>query len=379
MSKKILIVDDDPELLRLIGLALHRAGYEPVAAQNAEDALRKLRGEQPALVILDVMLPGASGIDLCRQLRSQARTLPLPIIMLSARAQVDDKIEGLEAGADEYLTKPVSPKEMVARVNSLLERTERLRSVGATGRGTVIGFVGAKGGVGTTTMALNVALALAQQGHSVVAVEFRPHFGTFTVQLGQAPQETLADLLTNDASRINERILKTHLIPDAGGIEVLFGPYHDQGTAHIEPEQAEAMMEGLSRLAEIIVVDYAHDFAPATEAALRFCDQVVLVTRPENDSLSMGRKVLDLVKGWGVGRGVVDAVIVNHAPLAMGVNVPAAEEQLGCHIIAVVPPAPDACALVQQRGRPLLITQPNNAAVSKIKELASQLAEQETA
>lgn len=379
MSNKILIVDDDPELLRLIGLALHRAGYEPVAAQNAEEALKKVRGEQPALVILDVMLPGASGIDLCRQLRSQARTLPLPIIILSARAQVDDKIEGLEAGADEYLTKPVSPKEMVARVKSLLARTERLRSAGMPGRGAVVGFLGAKGGVGTTTIALNVALALALQDHEVIAVELRPHFGSFAVQLGHIPQETLTDLLTNEADRIDERTLKTHLIPDASGIEVLYGPYGDLGAAEMSPEQAQAIIEGLSRLADIVVVDFAQVFTPTTQAALRLCDQVVLITRPENDSLTVGRQVLDLIKGWGVGRGVVDAVIVNHAPLAMGVNVPSAEEQLGCHILGIVPPAPDACALVQQRGRPLLITQPNNVAVSQIKQLAAQLSEQELA
>ena len=85
MSAKILIVDDDPELLRLIGIALQRAGYEPIAAQNAEQALNKVRVEQPALVILDVMLPGISGIDICRKLRNQTATLSLPIIMLSAK------------------------------------------------------------------------------------------------------------------------------------------------------------------------------------------------------------------------------------------------------------------------------------------------------
>lgn len=379
MNNRIMIVDDDQELLRLIGLSLHRAGYEPVAAQNAEEALKKVRQQQPALIILDVMLPGASGLELCRQLRSQARTLPLPIIMLSARTQLEDKIEGLEAGADEYLTKPINPKEMVARVKALIARTEQLRGAGASGRGTVVGFLGAKGGVGTTTVALNVAIALAQQGQEVIAVELRPHFGSFSVQLGHTPQETLADLLANEAGRIDERILKTHLTPDASGIEVLYGPYEGKNWRAPEPEQAEAILDGLARLANVVVVDFANDFSSWTETALRLCDQVVLITRPENDSLSAGRKVLDLVKGWGVGRGIVDAVIVNHAPLAMGVNVPGAEEQLGCQVLGVVPPAADAAALVHTRGRPLLITQPNNVAVNKLTELAGKIMEQEVA
>ncbi|HZD11220.1 MAG TPA: response regulator [Candidatus Binatia bacterium] len=379
MSDKILIVDDDPELLRLVGLALHRAGYEPVAAQSAEDALKKVRSEQPALVILDVMLPGASGIDLCRQLRGQARTLPLPIIMLSARAQVDDKIEGLEAGADEYLTKPVSPKEMVARVKSLLARTERLRSAAAPAHGTVIGVLGAKGGVGTTTIVLNMAVALAQKDQNVIAVEMRSQYGTFAVQLGHAPPETISDLVAEQNSRIDERALRTHLTQDASGIEVLYGPQESGARITIEADEAEAIIEGLARMAAIVILDFAHDLSPATEAALKLCDQVLLVTRPENDSLTAGRKMLDAVRDWGVGRGVVDAIVVNHVPLAMGLNIREAEEQLDCHILGVVPPAADAAALVHKRGRPLLITQSNNAAANKIVQLADQLLTKELA
>ena len=373
MTTKILIVDDDPELLRLIGFALHRAGYEPVAAQSAEEALTKVRQEQPALVILDVMLPGASGIELCRQLRSQAVTLPLPIIMLSARAQVDDKIEGLEAGADEYLTKPVSPKEMVVRVTGLLNRTARLREAGSRGRGIVIGFLGAKGGVGTTTMALNIAIATAQNDRSVIALEFRSHFGTFAVQLGHTPPETLQELIAMNPSRIDERMLRTHLISDPSGIEVMYGPDSSEASLAIDPEHAQAIIEGLTRMADVVIIDFANDLSPATEAALRLCDQVLLVTRPEDDSLIAGQKLLDVIKNWGVGRGVVDAVVVNQVPLAMGLNVPGAEELLGCRIIGIIPPAADACALVHKRGRPLYITQPNNAAVHKIVDVAKAI------
>ena len=149
MSEKILIVDDDANLLRLIGQVLQRAGYQPIAATNGASALQKIRGEQPDLVILDVMLPGMSGIELCKQLRENEETAALPIIMLSALGQVDNTIEGLEAGADEYLSKPINPKELVARVRALLQRTARLRRAqsqdGAGGK--VWGFIGAKGGV----------------------------------------------------------------------------------------------------------------------------------------------------------------------------------------------------------------------------------------
>lgn len=379
MTAKILIVDDDPELLRLIGIALQRAGYKPVAAQSAEGALKKLRDENPDLIILDVMLPGVSGIELCRRLRTQSTTSPLPIIMLSARAQVEDKIEGLEAGADDYLTKPISPKEMVARVASHLQRAERLRSAALPSRGTVIGILGAKGGVGTTTMALNVALALAINEQEVAAVEFRPHFGTFSVQLGHKPAETLQGLLSDGNAPLDERAIRAHLIADPSGVDVLFGPNNSDAVLTVEPEQAEQLVEGLARLAEIVVIDFANDFSSAMEAALRRCDHVVLVTRPEEDSLIAGRKVLELIGKWGIRRGVVNAVIVNHVQLAVGLNVDHAQEELGCQIIGVIPPAADACAMVHRQGRPLLLAQPNNQAANRIKQVTDRLLEKEAA
>lgn len=370
MSAKILIVDDDPELLRLIGFALHRAGYRTIAAVNAEEALKKVSSEEPDLVILDVMLPGVSGIDICRQLRSQAPTQVLPIIMLSARVQVNEKIEGLEAGADDYLTKPINPKEMVARVASLLQRTERLRSAPLPPPGTLIAVLGAKGGVGVTTIALNLAVALSHGGATIAAVELHPHYGTFAVHLGNVPPESLEELAAMPASDVDERAVRNRLIADAGGIDVLYGPFNNQARVDISPEQVEALIGALKKLADIVVLDLPNDLSPATEAALRLSDQVLHVTRPEEDSLASGRKRLDMIKSWGIGRGMIDTIVVNHVPLAMGINIQKAEQQLGSRIVSVIPPAADACALAYKRGRPLIITQPNSLAAAKIRELA---------
>lgn len=379
MSSKILIVDDDPELLRLIGVTLKRAGYTPIAAQTAETALAKVRSQNPDLIILDVMLPGVNGIELCRQLRKQAQTSSLPIIMLSARAQVEDKIEGLQAGADDYLTKPISPKEMVARVSSHLQRTERLRGAASSSRGQVIGFLGAKGGVGTTTMALNTAVALAQKGHDVAVAEFRSHFGTFTVQLGQEPSVTLQDLLEEGSGPISERDIRTHLISDHAGIQVLYGPNVQETWLDIDPQQAEQLIEGLAKVTEVVIVDFANDFSPPIEAAMRYCDHIVLVARPEQDSLNAGRKVLDFIQKWGLQRGVVNAVIVNHVQLALGLKIERAEEELNCRILGVIPPAADACAMGHRRGRPLLVTQPDNEASIRIRQVTDRILEKEFA
>ena len=126
MSKPcVLIVDDDPGALRLIGYIFDRAGYEAHLAANGSEALSKVNEVKPDLIILDVMMPDVNGLEVCEQLRTKPATAHLPIIMLSAKNQVDDKVDGFEAGADDYVSKPVDPQELLARAKAVLNRMSR--------------------------------------------------------------------------------------------------------------------------------------------------------------------------------------------------------------------------------------------------------------
>lgn len=124
MSAKVLIVDDEIDSLKLIGLLLESKGYQILAAQNGERAIEKALQESPDLVILDVMMPGMSGYEVCRRLRTDPRTATIPVLMFTAKTQVMDKVIGFEAGADEYLTKPIQPAELIDRVETLLASPE---------------------------------------------------------------------------------------------------------------------------------------------------------------------------------------------------------------------------------------------------------------
>ena len=118
-GKKILVVDDDPKTVELVKLYLERDGYAVVIAYDGLSALRMFRDEQPHLVVLDLMLPGMDGMEICRIIRSES---DVPIIMLTARTQDRDKMNGLDTGADDYVTKPFSPGELAARVRALFRR-----------------------------------------------------------------------------------------------------------------------------------------------------------------------------------------------------------------------------------------------------------------
>jgi two-component system alkaline phosphatase synthesis response regulator PhoP len=123
-KKKILVVDDEKDLTALVSLHMKMAGFEVLTASNGEKALDLSREEKPDLIILDLMLPKIDGWQVCERLRQDAVTKDIPVIMLTARAQIEDKLKGFEAGADDYVTKPFSPRELVARVKRVLARAE---------------------------------------------------------------------------------------------------------------------------------------------------------------------------------------------------------------------------------------------------------------
>ena len=122
---RLLVVEDDPDIAELLRHYLERAGHEVRVLTQGTDATTRVREEQPDLVILDRMLPGLDGLEICRLLRAQPATADVPVMMLTARAEESDRIVGLELGADDYITKPFSAKEVVARVHALLRRTAR--------------------------------------------------------------------------------------------------------------------------------------------------------------------------------------------------------------------------------------------------------------
>ncbi len=123
MSQQILVVDDEPDILELVRFALTQEGYSVTTATTGQEALDALKGQRPDAVVLDLMLPDFSGTEVCRRIRSNAEMATLPILMLTARSEELDRVVGFELGADDYVTKPFSPRELTLRVKAVLRRS----------------------------------------------------------------------------------------------------------------------------------------------------------------------------------------------------------------------------------------------------------------
>jgi two-component system phosphate regulon response regulator PhoB len=138
MRPKILLVEDDANLVELVRYNLDKEGFDVIATHDGEEALVMAEEERPDVVVLDWMIASLSGIEVCRRLRRSAETAAIPIIMLTARAEEGDRVRGLETGADDYVTKPFSPRELVARVRALLRRLRPALSGGYLDYGGIV-------------------------------------------------------------------------------------------------------------------------------------------------------------------------------------------------------------------------------------------------
>ena len=129
MGDRILVVDDDPDILQYVKMNLEREGFETDTASNGADALRLAAEQPPSLVLLDVMMPGMDGLTTLKHLRNDAPTASVPVVMLTARALAQDRVKGLDLGADDYITKPFAVEELVARIRTVIRRAQQMRDV----------------------------------------------------------------------------------------------------------------------------------------------------------------------------------------------------------------------------------------------------------
>ncbi len=339
-------------------------------------ALERLARGGIDLILSDLDLPDGRGLETFYRLRQQAPDVPL--VLLTGR---DDDTVGAKAvaeGAQDYLIKQHIGTHRLA--NTLRYALARHRAQGERlsrerrGSGKVIGFVGVKGGVGTTTVALNVAVALARRQKSVVLAELRPCLGTLARQLRHAPFAGLGGLLELPAERIDERELTARLCKGPADLRLLFGPQKPDEFKEIEPAQAQAVVQGLARLSEYVLLDLPCQPSAATQAAARLCHYIALVSEREPSSLLCGQVMRDLLSSWGLGGTLVGAVVVARMASVAPMKVADLRSQLGCDVVSVLPPAADACLRALESGQPLVVSQPDHLVSGILLELANRFA-----
>jgi len=374
MADRILFIDDDIDTLKLVGLMLERQGYEIAVASDGISGLTKAATELPDLILLDVMMPDLDGLEVTRRLRADPALAHIPIIMFTAKTMVDDKVAGFEAGVDDYLTKPTHPAELTAHVKAVLARSAQARTVGAE-KANIIALLGSRGGIGTTTLALNISIILQRSGHEVILTEFNPGRGTLALELNIHNPLGLSNLLARSLNDIHLRSVESEIISHSVGIRVLPASFQPKET---ELEQAvpqmEAILNSLASMCTTLILDLGSGLRSYVKPILRQCDRLILVVEPVFPSNIMGLTLLEELETDGISRHKISLALINRVRTSLQIPWRQVETDLGVELAGIVSPAPEQAHQASQGGMPIILSHPDSLVSDQLRKLAQGVA-----
>ncbi len=348
MAEKILIIDDDLDTLRLVGLMLQKQGYSIMAASSGAQGLEMAFESPPDLILLDVMMPGMDGYEVARQLRANGLTANLPILMFTAKSQLDDKVTGFEAGADDYLTKPTHPSELQAHVKALLARSAKVKvnppTAPAESSAYLIGVLAARGGLGVTSVSANLAVAIHKNLEiPVILAELRPGQGTLAYDLSLPKTTGLTELLNlPQPGNITRNEVKERLLFHPSGIDILVAsPQPRDGILQSKIEHFEVLLNRLRYMAKYVVADLGSGLGPLSQKLVPAFSELMIITEPFDHSLQQSRALIDDLANMGVDKTRIHVAANYRLRSEAQLSVPQVQERLKHPIDITFTPAPE--------------------------------------
>jgi DNA-binding response OmpR family regulator len=375
MPEKILIVDDDVDTLRLVGLMLQRQGYQIVAANNGNQALIMAKTEQPDLILLDIMMPDLDGYEVTRQLRKSPDTNKIPIIMFTAKSQLEDRVTGFEVGADDYLTKPTQPRELFAHVQEILARQQAAGPVPPVQRGHVVGILAAKGGIGISTLAVNLGITLhTKNRQQVIVAELRPGEGSMALDLGLAGGDGLGRLLELDPAMLSVEEVEAALVEHSSGIRLLLSSYFPNDTQYrVMANEFLAIIKELPNIAKYVVLDLGTGIHQITEKAINTCDMLIVAIEPFPNTVIRTKALIDELRKRGFDQERMQIVLINRIRTDVQLTWNQVKEQLKSPIAVAFTPVPELAYQAAMKNIPIVVQQPDSLVSQQFSKLADMV------
>ena len=294
---RILAVDDNLINLKVIVASMKPGGYEVLTASSGKEALSVVDKNVPDLIILDLDMPEMDGFEVCRRLRNNPHTANTPIIILTAHNTLEEKVKGFEVGADDYMTKPFQPVELLARVKAFLRKAEAFHAVPVEMQGKIISVFSLRGGAGVSTVACNLACGLEMLWKKpVILVDMAFVLGQSALMLNVPMRNTWSDLVEVRPEEMEMDVLRKVILRHSSGVDLLAAPHTPTEGELITPETAAAVLNVLREQYEYIILDLPHDFSDTTLIGLEQSDEILMVITPDLASVRSIVGALDVFK-----------------------------------------------------------------------------------
>jgi pilus assembly protein CpaE len=380
-ATKVLVVDDDLNIQRVLVFTLKQEGYEVHVASDGQAGVEMAASIRPDVILMDVAMPKLDGYAATQQIRAAEDGRKVPIIMLTAEADVEQRVRGLRAGADDDIVKPFHPLELIARIKALLARSgggQQRKVAEKVTMGRLACFYGAKGGVGTTTIAINTAIALATRlKRGTALIDANLQFGDERVFL---------DLGLDTASMVNAitepdldaELLKKLVVNHHVGIDLLLAPPN--------PEQADIVVERqrtdpgtLSNILSLMRKAYDYTLVDMAKSLDDFnlqlfdeADVIFVVMTADLSCLKNVRLVLETMDSLGYERGKVQLVL-NRSNAYTGINVDNAESALGRRIDYQIINEYRGAISALNSGEPFMSSRPDGPLGQSVSKFAREI------
>lgn len=375
----ILVIDDNELSARMVAELLSRRNYTVSVKTDPLEALKWLRipGNVPDLIVSDLMMPGLSGHELVRQVRSDPTLAHLPIILLTAKSQLEDKVAGYEAGADDYLVKPVNPVELELRIKALLARIQSRLPVRATLDATVVVVFSLRGGAGTTSLAVNLGVALASMWNiQVPLIDLALKNGHCALMLNLKPRVTMSAMVDWKEPATDPDMVENLLVVHPSGVKLLPAPVSPVDAELITPTVLDRAWPHLRAHYRFLVVDAGSHLTEVALTALERARAIVLVLTPELAGLKAGVDAQNIFDRLGFDRARIIPV-VNWVFAGDGLPQKGMESALGSKIDHVIPYERNAFVKAINSGQPLIGSDPKSKASIAMARLAYKLSAEE--
>jgi pilus assembly protein CpaE len=378
---RALAIDDDMIVLKMTAAALGRLGYEVSTAPDGLKGLEAVRAEHPDIVITDVMMPGIDGYEFTRRLRRDPAFAQLPVLILTAQTELEEKLKAFEAGADDYLSKPFEPAELAARLTVLLRRAERSQANQApevliSEKARFIAVHSLRGGVGATSLAVNIGFSLMQLwGAPTLLLDLVPAAGQIALMLNMPLKRTWADLTEYNAADIDSDLLKTIVSKHTNGLEFVAAPTYPEEAQAINSDSLHQAVSLLETHYEYIVADLSHDFTEAALAGLDPADYVLLMMAPDLPSVRAAAAAIHTYNKLGYAQEKI-ILILNSNFEQGGLARKNIEAALHRPVNVMLPYDSASFINGMNLGRPFVQANPDRAVSIAVEDLAFRLSKE---